>query len=347
MAEPDRSRLGTVKCLVWDLDNTVWDGVLLEGDALRLRPGVEQAIRGLDAQGILHSIASRNDHDAAMCQLEDVGLAEFFVVPQIGWGKKSEALRAIADELNIATQALAFIDDDPYERAEVAHGAPGVLCLPASSVVDLLEMEEFTPRVATAEGKSRRVLYQAEIERVRSQGDLTTEEFNRELQMVFSISDASADDLARLEELTVRTNQLNSTGEVFSYEELDRLRLSDNHRLFVAELDDRFGSYGKVGLALLEYREEVIVVRLLLMSCRVMSRGVGRVLLSFIAGEADRLGMALEARFVRTQRNRPMYLTFKLAGFRDRQRDGDTVVLRHDGAVRDPYPGHIEVRTPV
>src|ERR1700722_8087708 len=101
------------------------------------------------------------------------------------------------------------------------------------------------------------------------------EDFLASLSMKLNIALATEEDLLRATELTIRTNQLNTTGITYDYHELDRFRQSDRHRLYVCELTDRFGSYGKIGLALLEEKEESICIKLFLLSCRVMSRGIG------------------------------------------------------------------------
>ena len=91
-----------VKCLVWDLDNTLWQGTLLEDDGGRLPDAIRDVIVELDARGILQSVCSRNDHDLAWARLEKLGIAEYFVLPEIGWGRKSEAVGRIADGLDFA-----------------------------------------------------------------------------------------------------------------------------------------------------------------------------------------------------------------------------------------------------
>ena len=101
----------------------------------------------------------------------------------------------------------------------------------------------------------------------------TNEEFLAKLEMDFTISPVDDDDLKRAEELTVRTHQLNTTGYTYSYDELDELRHSPDHLLLIAGLDDIFGSYGKIGLGVVELGSEAWTIKLLLMSCRVISRG--------------------------------------------------------------------------
>lgn len=336
----------TIKCVVWDLDNTIWNGVLLEDAEVIPRPEVVAAIETLDSRGILHSIASRNDHELAMQKLRELGLAEYFLAPQISWGAKSASVASIAKLLNIGIDTLAFVDDDAFERAEVEAAHPEVLGIDAVEAASLVDMERLQPAFVTADTRARRSMYQAEFKREEIARDMAPEEFLASLDMVFTISEAEEDDLARVEELTIRTNQLNSTGLTFSHDELRALRTSPDHLLLVAGLEDRFGTYGKIGIALVDQSGDVWKIELLLMSCRVMARGVGKVLLTHILREAERVGVPVEAEFVRTPHNRPMYLTFKFAGFTEVNREGDHAVVRHDLSVIDPVPSYVELRAP-
>jgi FkbH-like protein len=110
-------------------------------------------------------------------------------------------------------------------------------------------------------------------------GDGPKEEFLATLEMIFTIAPCREEDLKRAEELTVRTNQLNSTGFTYSYKELDELRQSPRHQLLISSLEDRHGTYDKIGLTLIEMSPEVSTVKLLLMSCRLMSKAVGMIML--------------------------------------------------------------------
>ena len=216
-----------------------------------------------------------------------------FVYPQIGWGPKSGAVGQIAESLNFGLDAVAFIDDQEFELAEVAHGHPSVLCIDAADLNEVLDAPEFNPRFITEESSRRRHMYRSQITRDDSERDFQgpSGEFLASLQIGFRIRRASRDDLRRAEELTVRTNQLNSTGRTYSFDELEALRASPDHLVLVAELDDRFGAYGTIGLALVERGAERWHLRLLLMSCGTMSRGVGTVLLNYIMAEAREAGV--------------------------------------------------------
>ncbi|XXX76162.1 HAD-IIIC family phosphatase [Sorangium sp. So ce134] len=341
-SEEDRQ---IVKCVVWDLDNTLWDGVLLEDASVSLRRPVVNVIKALDARGILHSIASKNDHDTAMAKLEELGIAEYFLHPQINWSAKSASIEAIARSLNIGLDAIAFVDDQPFELDEVRFTLPAMRCINALEVEGMPSMPEMNPRFVTEDSRLRRKMYRADIERKRvedtHQG--TSEEFLASLGMRFCIAPARADDLRRAEELTLRTNQLNTTGDTYSYDELDRFRRSPDHDLLIASLDDKYGTYGKIGLALIERRPEVWTIKLLLMSCRVMSRGVGTVLLNHILRRAKGAGVRLRAEFVATDRNRMMYVTYKFAGFREVAKDGGRAVMENDLSQIQGFPPYMQI----
>lgn len=337
-----------VKCVVWDLDNTIWDGILLEDSEVRLRPAIPHILKTLDERGILQSIASRNDHAAAVAKLRELGLDEYFLYPQINWSSKAASVAQIAKDLNLALDAFAFVDDQPFEREEVAFSHPGVLCVDSADLESLLDRPEFNPRFITEDSRLRRRMYQADIARNREEAEFVgpTEEFLATLGMIFTIAPCREEDLQRAEELTVRTHQLNTTGYTYSYEELDVLRRSPRHELLIASLEDRHGAYGKIGLSLVEKDPEVWTVKLLLMSCRVMSKGVGTIMIQQLLRRAKEAGVKLRAEFVSNNRNRQMLITYRFAGFKEIERVGEVAVLENDFSALQPPPPYVDLRLP-
>src|SRR5678815_3970601 len=109
-----------VKCVVWDLDNTIWNGTLLESDVVRLKPKVADVIRELDSRGILQSIASKNNYEDAMTKLSELAIEQYFLYPEIHWNPKSESISNIQRNMNIGIDTILFIDDQPFERDEVS-----------------------------------------------------------------------------------------------------------------------------------------------------------------------------------------------------------------------------------
>jgi FkbH-like protein len=336
----------SIKCVVWDLDNTVWDGILLEDTEVTLRPHVVEILRILDERGILHSIASRNDHATAMAKLKEFGIEEYFLYPQINWSSKASSVGQIAKDINIGIDTIAFIDDQPFEREEVAFTHDKVLCIDSAQLDGLLDRPEFNPRFITEDSKLRRSMYMADIRRNREEAEFVgpTEEFLSTLHMIFTIATAKEEDLKRAEELTVRTHQLNTTGYTYSYEELDAFRTSPRHKLLISSLEDRHGTYGKIGLTLLECDPDVWTVKLLLMSCRVMSKGVGMIMIHHILRMAKEAGVKLRAEFLSTDRNRQMLITYRFAGFKEVGREGDVALMENDYSAIQPPPPYVDLR---
>ncbi|MGA4837702.1 HAD-IIIC family phosphatase [Streptomyces sp. G45] len=338
----DEGAAPTVKCLVWDLDDTLWDGVVLEGDAPVPFAAAVRALHDLDQRGILHAVASRGEYDVAAAHLAEHGLTDLFTVLEVGWGAKSAAVERIATELNIGLDTVAFIDNDAVERAEVAAALPSVRCYPATEAERLAGRAEFTPRFVTDESAQRRQLYRTERRRKAAETEHTgpPAEFLASLDLVLTVRRASEADLARAHELTVRTHQLNTTGRTFGLEELRRLCADPGHEVIVASLEDRFGSYGTIGLAVTALRDDATVLELLLMSCRVMSRGVGAVLIDHIVAETLAGGRRPVAEFVPTDVNRQMLVTLRFGGFAVVENTGDRMTLAIDPAAPPPARTH-------
>lgn len=335
-----------IKCVVWDLDNTLWDGTLAEDQQVQLRENVVEIIKTLDARGILHSIASKNDYATTMEKLKELGIHEYFLYPQISWNAKSTSIATIARSINIGKETLAFVDDQAFERDEVAHIHPEVLCLGIEDLAHLLERPELQPRFITEDSAKRRQMYLSDIQRNQAEKEYAgpTEEFLASLQMTFSIMPAREEDLQRAEELTLRTHQLNTTGYTYSYGELNAFRLAPDYQLLVAGLEDKYGTYGKIGVALLHCERDYWTLKLMLMSCRVMSRGVGTIMIGHIMRLAKAAGVRLRAEFVPNAKNRMMLITYKLGGFREVDKHDDVLIFEHDLATIPPVPAYVTLQ---
>jgi FkbH-like protein len=281
-----------------------------------------------------------------MNKLKEFGLADFFVFPEIGWNSKSGSVGSIQKNLNLQLYSIMFIDDDIFEREEVQHVHPDVTCFDATHYELLPDHPHLQSDVVTTEACQRRLMYLAEMKRRESEDKYEgpRRNFLASLNMKFTISTAKEEDLKRAEELTVRTSQLNATGRIYSYDELREFIHSDTHELLVCELEDRFGSYGKIGLALMETMEKSLHLKLMLMSCRVMARGVGTVLLSHIMQRAKGMNKTLRADFRHTGKNRMMYIALKFAGFRPVESSHqDEAVFEADLSMIKPFPPYMKV----
>jgi HAD superfamily phosphatase (TIGR01681 family) len=201
-----------VKCVVWDVDHTLLDGVFLEADGEP--PGADPAmvtvLAELSGRGILHAIASRNPPAVAEYVARVTGAV--FVAAECGWDAKSDAIGRIAERLSLGTDAIAFVDDDPYERAEVSFARPEVMALAPEEMTSAPGWPEFSPAVVTAEAARRSQLYLDRQRRQAAEREFggSREEFLRWCQTEITIGPAVLADADRLAELSARTHQFNS-----------------------------------------------------------------------------------------------------------------------------------------
>lgn len=333
-----------IKCVVWDLDNTLWEGILSEGDDVKLRNGIVEIMKTLDERGILQSVASKNTFDDAYGKLCELGVADYLLYPQINWNPKSESMKVISERLNLGIDSFALVDDSPFEREEVMSASDKILTIDAADINKIPDMPCMIPRFITEDTKNRRLMYIADSKRKQDEQEFSGDntEFLKSLGMELSIAPVTEHDLQRAYELTVRTHQLNSTGYTYSYDELKELISSDKHIFRIAQLTDKYGDYGKIGLILVE-NTDVLKIKLLLMSCRVMSRGVGSAILIYLSRLQKKLNKPMYAEFRTTDRNRIMYITYKMMGFDEIEDNDGDVLLKYDSEEDKDYPDYFKV----
>jgi methoxymalonate biosynthesis protein len=347
-----------VKCVVWDIDNTLLTGVYLEaGDRPPAADPVLAAVLAeLGGRGILQALASKNPPAAAEHTAAVTGWQ--FAAAECGWGPKPDALARIAGTLGIGVDTLAFVDDDPVERAEVASALPQVLVLTPAEAAEAAGWPEFSPPVVTAEGRRRGQLYAERRQRQAAQRSFggTRDEFLRSVGTDVSIARASRADLPRLDELAVRTRQFNSaagqraaaeaamagqarpaaeaavagrvrpagpgdvrvTAGVVPPDWFAGLLTDPATDLLTVRLRDSFGDDGLVGGCVIARDDPAAwTVRLLMISCRAMGRGVADGLLAWLARRAASHGArALRVPCTIDERNLPLRLALAGAGFR-------------------------------
>jgi len=312
--------MSLVKCVVWDIDNTLLDGVYLESaDA---PPGADPAIAAVlaefGARGILHAIASKNPQEAAAHAARVTGLQ--FAAVECGWGRKSEAVARIAADLGLGTDALAFVDDDPYERAEVSAAIPEVLVLAPEEVSEAAGWPEFGVTAATDEARRRGEMYAARRRRQDAERAFggSREGFLRSVGTRVAIAAAGPADVPRLHELATRTRQFNSAGRSVAEAEFASMIASGQAGVVTVRLADAFGDDGIVGACVTGHDAGGSwTVRLLMMSCRAMGRGVIGALLAWLTRAAAREGAReVAVPCVLNERNVPLRLALAAAGYR-------------------------------
>lgn len=328
--------LGLCKCVVWDLDNTVWNGTLIEDGItnLELKPGVKEIIRELDKRGILNSIASKNNEEDVIPALHKFGIEEYFVKPQISWNPKGEAVKRIAKELNIGIESLLYIDDSPFERDEVSQTAPEVTIIDAIDLISLPWMEE-TQSTTSSESSNRRQYYiqQGQRDAAHNKHSDNYEEFLRTCEIRMTIFSVNEDLLPRIHELAQRTNQMNFSGNRYSIETFRELLKQENIDCHAIEVADRYGSYGIVGFAVFDRALNTLMD--LAFSCRVQSKRIEHAFLSYLLRKYS--VRPFIAYWRKTDRNAPAGKVFEELGFLEFDSDGGTTKLLYDKTLTQNY----------
>ena len=322
-----------VKCVAWDLDNTLWEGTLIDSSTrdMIIKEDCVKLIRQLDERGIIQTIVSKNDHDEAWAVLEKCGISEYFVYPAINWGQKSENLRVCAKAININLDTFAFIDDSPFERAEVESALPQVRVYTETQIPELLSLAEFDIEV-TEESRKRRKSYLVQMRREKIareyRGDYKS--FLKECGMALTLfCPVEEKHLLRCFELIERSNQLNLSTRRYSREQFRELNASPGIFCVAMQCKDKFGDYGTVGFASIDERGAVPKIVDLVISCRVAQKMVEHTFIEWLSLREKTRGAArLEAAFIKTKKNGPLGKVFEEMPFEVFDEDGENILYR-------------------
>jgi FkbH-like protein len=339
------------KCVVVDLDNTLWGGVIGEDGMNGIHLGAEypgaafqelqRALLDVSRRGILLAVASKNNLADAMEALSShPGMLlhpRDFAAMRINWNEKARGLREIAAELNIGLDSIALVDDNPVERQQVRQQAPEAILihLPqdpmgyAQTVRDCPWLERLT---LSEEDRQRGQYYAAERERVALQGSLASkEDFYRSLDQVAQIAPVNPQTLARVSQLTQKTNQFNLTTRRYTEPQIAEMAAGPNWRVWTLRVKDRYADNGLVGVAIARMDGEACEIDTFLMSCRVIGRTLETALLAHLAADARQRGArVLQGWFLPTKKNAPAADFYAGHGFEVAETTTEGVLWRLD-----------------
>lgn len=320
-----RSALGRIKkCVVVDLDNTLWGGVVgedgIEGIALgRDYPGncyrdLQRELLKLYHRGILLAINSKNNEADALEVLDkhpDMLLRrKHFAAYRINWQDKASNLRAIAKELNIGIDSMVFIDDNPRECEQVRQQCPEchIVCLPEKPylISRLLESIPGLECISLTEEDTRRgEMYQAQLVRGRAAaGFESLEDFWKDLELEVKVEAAQPFSIPRLAQLTQRTNQMNLTTRRYTEAEVEALARDPNWRVVSVAAKDRFGDHGIIGAMFIKFGGGKCLIDTFLMSCRVLGLNIEQYMIAYAAAIARQANAAqLLGEYIPTAKN--------------------------------------------
>ena len=326
----------TAKCLVCDLDNTLWGGVVGEDAAEGIKLGVEypgaayvqlqRALLDLHGRGILLAVCSKNNHDDAMEVIAEhphmLLRPHHFAAMRINWNDKAQNLREIADELNIGMDVLAFIDDNPAECRLVRDHWPQVRVIelgddPMAHAAAIRSCPLFERLTLSQEDRRRGQMYETQRQRnelQQSAGSL--EDYYHSLEMEAEVAQVSPATLARVAQLTQKTNQFNMTTRRYSEQQIGEFAASADCQVFSVRVTDRFGDSGIVGVAITRQSGDTAELDTFLLSCRVIGRTIETAMLAVIADAARQNGAKhLAGWFVPTKKNAPAKEVYAKHGF--------------------------------
>ncbi len=315
---PSLSTGGTkVKCVIWDLDNTLWDGTLIEDgiNGIKLRPEMVATITRLDSMGILNTIASKNNHDDAMEAIKRFGLEDYFLYPQISWNPKSSSIQTVQKALNIGMDTLVFIDDQVFERTQVSSALPEIRIFTDQEVDTMMTLPEFNVPV-TAESKRRRKMYQEDQVRTEAMTSSISDysEFLKSCNIELHMEPLSPKSIERVHELSQRTNQMNFSGNRYTKTQLMEISNDIHKKTFVISVNDRFGSYGIVGFAIVDEPTSTLID--LMFSCRIQAKQIEHSFFTYQFETYKKLGRnSFYANYKPTQKNAQSGKVFFDVGF--------------------------------
>lgn len=349
MAKIVRAILGkTKKCLVLDLDNTLWGGVIGDDGAENIKIGHEtpaaeaytawqEYVLRLKERGVILAVCSKNEdgiaksgfaHPDSVLKLND------FAAFKANWMPKNENIAAIAKEINIGTDSLVFIDDNPVERQIVRDTMPEVAVpeVDGSDVFSYIRAIEeagyFEAVTVSDDDLKRNESYQAN--KVRQELSATAasyDDFLKSLNMTAEIDGFKPVYFDRIAQLTGKTNQFNLTTRRYTRADIENMASDQRYITLYGRLTDKFGDNGLISVIIGEKKEDGLHILLWLMSCRVLKRGMEENMLDVLAAKAQSEGCAkLIGYYYPTKKNKMVADMYASFGFVNVGTDGEATV---------------------
>ncbi|MFW9975940.1 MAG: HAD-IIIC family phosphatase [Candidatus Thorarchaeota archaeon] len=326
----------TKKCIVLDLDNTLWGGIIgedgIEGIKLsNVSPGIEyvdfqRGLLSLYNRGVILAICSKNNYDDAIKVFQEhpfqVLKEEHFAAMRINWQNKAENMAELAQEINIGLDSMVFFDDNPVERAQISQAHPEVLVVdlpknPRLYRKTLENLNVFDVLALTKEDMERGEMYAGKRKREALERSATSiEDFLRTLDLKVKIQPVNDFDTPRVVQLIGKTNQFNSTTRRYTDAEVREFREGKDSTVYSMAVSDKFGDEGVVGVAIVKIKNEDWWIDSFLMSCRVIGRSAETALLAKIVKDARAASAKrIVGEYIPTKKNPPAADLFERHGF--------------------------------
>lgn len=327
------------KCILLDLDNTLWGGILGE-DGIR---GIElneykegarykdfqKRIKDLKNMGVILGIVSKNNYNDVLEVFEHEHMflkEEDFVIIKANWNPKSENIKLISKELNIGLDSIVFIDDNPVEREEVKSIIPDVSV--PEFPKDTSQLEEFSQKIyreyfytlkSSSEDKRKTIMYKQNFERENYKNEFSSlEDYYKGLDITLKIEEVSEKDISRIVQLIHKTNQFNITTKRYTENDIYNFIYSKEYKMYVTTVEDKFGNNGQSALIILNLLDSVQAkIDTFLLSCRIMGKTIEFQILNYIEEQLKCMGYKkIYAEYIPTQKNIPVKELFENIGYK-------------------------------
>ena len=326
------------KCIVLDLDNTLWGGTVGEDgfDGIKLGPQLpgntylefQKNLKALKNRGIILAINSKNNFNDAIQVINEhpnmILRKEDFSSIMINWNNKVSNMYEIAQELNIGLDSIVFFDDDPVNRELMRTSLPDILTveLPKDSseyVNTLHELPEFSMFEITDEDNKRSEMYAQQ--QTRKEFEISTpnlEDLLRNLSLELIIKKSNNFTNPRISQLILKTNQFNLTTKRYTAEEILNFTNDENIIVGCAQVKDKFGDHGITGVFIIKkLNSNEWFLDTFLLSCRIIGREIEKGILNYIINEAKKNGIKIiKSQYVRTEKNMPIQDFLPNCGFK-------------------------------
>ena len=314
------------KCIVLDLDNTLWGGVVGEdgfddielGHTPKGKAFVEfqKELLSLWNQGIILAINSKNNFDDAMRVIREhpnmILQEKHFASLQINWNDKAQNIKEIASEINIGLDSIVFFDDDKLNQERIKQEFPQILTIdmsedPSNFVPILKEINDFNVLQRTIEDTQRGEMYAQQRERKNFEKTVSNlDDFLKKLDIKVKIKKSNNFLIPRISQLTLKTNQFNLTTKRYQEEDIKKFSENRNFKIGCAQVLDKFGDNGITGVYIVEKNKDFWLIDTFLLSCRIMGRRIENAILTEIIKDAKANGInEIRANFFPTAKNKP------------------------------------------
>ena len=343
------------KCIVLDLDNTLWGNIIGEDgfEGIKLGPYPEgrsfvefqKIIKSLSENGIILAINSKNNQKDAMKAINEhphmILREKDFSCIKINWNDKISNMREIAKDLNIGLDSIVFFDDDPINRELLRMSIPEINTVelpkdPSTYAQILRNLNDFNTLKITKDDTQRKIMYKQEQNRQKLES--TTENLNeylKKLDIKIKIKLNDKFSISRISQLILKTNQFNLTTKRYQEEEIKEFVKDETMIVGCSEVDDKFGENGITNVFIIKTKPNEWVIDTFLLSCRIMGRGIEEGIIGKILEIAKNKGIEkITATFIPTEKNKPAENFLKNYGFK-KEKENWVFLLKNEIKIPD------------